>query len=140
MAEGIARHLAAVSGREDLEFSSAGVGAADGFEASENAVAVARKNGIDLGDHRSKRLTASMLERADLIVAMEKSHMEAIRRMKPQTKDRTVLLHDLNEAEEEKGKDVVDPIGGDEATYWNTFFEIRELVEALLSRAHAMGR
>ena len=84
MAEGIARHLlesGAVEGvGSGLFVASAGVFASDGIPISpESADALARR-GIE-ADIRSTRLTPEMVRKADLVLGMTASHVEAARMM-----------------------------------------------------------
>ncbi|HHN77181.1 MAG TPA: hypothetical protein ENK11_00700, partial [Phycisphaerales bacterium] len=68
MAEAIARLLVAdlrVHDGVEVVFESAGVATGEGMPASDEAVRVIEQMGGDLRGHRSRRLTASMAERAD---------------------------------------------------------------------------
>jgi protein-tyrosine-phosphatase len=52
--------------------------------------------GIDVSEHRSKRLTARAAQRADLIIAMGNSHREAIVTRYPGIKDRVITLAEVS--------------------------------------------
>ena len=54
--------------------TSAGFGP-EGLPAMNHMVAVARKEGIDLGGHRSRRLTGTLLGDSDLILTMTGQHV-----------------------------------------------------------------
>ena len=60
----------------DAVADSAGLAAAPGLPASENAVAVLAELGEDLSAHRSKPVTPALLEEADRIVCMSRSHQD----------------------------------------------------------------
>ena len=63
----------------DAVADSAGLAAAPGLPASENAVAVLAELGEDLSTHRSKPVTPALLEEADRIVCMSRSHQDFLR-------------------------------------------------------------
>lgn len=79
MAEGIAKKVFAGEGL-DYEVSSAGTLDLGGAPASEYAVEVCRRHGIDISDHRSRQLTRQMAQDADLILVMENYHKDWIAR------------------------------------------------------------
>ena len=78
MAEGVLRKLAAEAGGMDLLIASAGIRAAAGQPADPRAVAAARSRGIDLSRHASRDVTVADIGEFDLILAMERRHVEAI--------------------------------------------------------------
>ena len=84
LAEGIARDLlarGAVDGLEEGIFvASAGVLAADGVPISIESAEALERRGI-AAEGTSKRLTSEMIDRADLVLGMTSSHVEAARRM-----------------------------------------------------------
>ena len=84
LAEGIARDLlarGAVDGLEEGIFvASAGVLAADGVPISIESAEALERRGIP-AEGTSKRLTSEMIDRADLVLGMTSSHVEAARRM-----------------------------------------------------------
>jgi protein-tyrosine-phosphatase len=68
-AEALARRLATERGL-DVEFESAGEIALDGDRCPRDAVAAARRHGIDLSTHRARRLRAEQKAAADEIVPL----------------------------------------------------------------------
>jgi protein-tyrosine-phosphatase len=81
MAEAIARHLAA-SGRipgigKETFFASAGIFASDGRAISSETHRALARLGIE-SEGRSKGLTADMVRKADLVLAMTEQHAEAV--------------------------------------------------------------
>ena len=66
---------------ELVEVSSAGTSAWEGEPASEYSVEVAAREAIDLTLHRSRRATTAIVQKADLVLVMERSHLEAVRRL-----------------------------------------------------------
>jgi protein-tyrosine-phosphatase len=129
MAEGILTHLLRTA-KPPLLVESAGVGAPEGAPASSYAVEVARERGVEIRGHRARQLTRSLLDTADLVLAMERHHQEEILAMAPSMEGRVeVLTQFVGE-----GVDgVPDPLGGDRETYAETFDQL----EGLLLRAAA---
>jgi sulfate adenylyltransferase len=72
-----AEALARAEGPADVEFTSAGTHARDGQPINPDMVAVLPL-GLDTSAFRSRRLTAAMLEDADLVVTMEVAHREFV--------------------------------------------------------------
>jgi protein-tyrosine phosphatase len=93
MAEGILRVRAAEAGLS-VSVSSAGI-LSGGAPATENAVAVCAGRGVDISDHVSRRLDASMIEEADLVLAMTREHLREAVVADPSAFDRTFTLREL---------------------------------------------
>ena len=68
---------AAVARREGLDASSAGLDVLQ-LRATDDAVAVAREFGIDLGLHTTRRLTDDVVAEADVVVGMSERHAAAL--------------------------------------------------------------
>jgi len=82
MAEGFFRYLCqAKNPRKLINIKSAGTGAIDGCPASENSIKILDELGINLRTHRSQKLTSSLLEWSDLVIAMTHSHFSNIRNL-----------------------------------------------------------
>lgn len=60
--------------------------------ADENAVNIALKHDLSLDGHKGKQFTASLARQFDLILAMEKSHIEQISRIAPEVRGKTMLF------------------------------------------------
>lgn len=54
----------------DIRIDSAGIFASNGAAASSCAIEAMREYGIDLSEHRSKKITAELMEASDLILTM----------------------------------------------------------------------
>lgn len=80
------RHLPAAT------VSSAGLHALVGRPMDDTARAVLETHGLDGSAHIARQLDADMLRDADLILAMEPAHVDAITRQAPQARGRTFLL------------------------------------------------
>ena len=133
MAEGLAKSILAKDrgvGVETLESSgvsvfSAGVSAVPGFGASQEAVEVMGRIGVDLGQHRSRQLGHQMIREADVIYCMTAAHRRAVLAIDPSAEDRALLL-------DPNGGDIDDPIGADAKTYQRCAELIRRRVQQRL--------
>lgn len=120
MAEGLLKDLAEKNSFH-IEVKSAGVFAFDGDEASENAVIALGEMDIDIKGHRSQSVSKELVEEADLILTMSKSHKENLIINYPQIRDKIFLL---NEYAFNEDKDIGDPFGRDLGNYEVTRDEI----------------
>ena len=76
----------------DVKFSSAGLGALVGSPMDATALQLLAENGIDGTMHRAHQLTPSVLREADLVLAMEKSHVAAMIQLAPEVHGKIYLL------------------------------------------------
>ncbi|MFN7022186.1 MAG: hypothetical protein ACK4WH_12785 [Phycisphaerales bacterium] len=136
MAEAIASALRdggmGQGGANPVKFGSAGTAAAAGGPASAEAVrAVKRLNiGASLGGHRSRPLTRKLIEEADAIFTMGRSHLHTILEMAPDAADRVRLL-------DPEGRDVPDPVGMPDHVYEAT---ARSILSMWRARMKEIGR
>jgi protein-tyrosine phosphatase len=90
--------------------TSAGIAAMTGGRPTPEAVAVMADRGLDLTGHESQPVTERLVRHADVILAMTRSHREAIAVQWPSAAERTrILCHN--------GSDISDPIGGSKELY-----------------------
>jgi protein-tyrosine-phosphatase len=115
------KHLAAKLGvpvsdlaRLGYRIRSAGVFAAVGNLAADNAVLVMEEMGCDISDHRTQPLTEELANEADRIFALSTSHFQLAIQLFPWTAEKLSMI----------GDGVTDPIGGDLETYRNCANEI----------------
>ncbi len=90
---------------------------------------VARELGIDLSEHRSRTVTAEMLDQHDLIVAMDSSHLESLQKNWPDAVPRTILLSAFDDSEQDV--DIPDPHGKSRETFHKTYARIVRCVDRL---------
>ena len=88
MAVGILESVLSPQALATAKVSSAGTGAMNGMPVSENSVRACEEEGIDISRHRSRVITRHLLEASDLVLAMERHHAEAMRRLAPDLGDR----------------------------------------------------
>ena len=75
-----------------LSISSAGIGALVGNPMDKTAHEVLQDNGLQHTSHRARQVDSEMLHNADLILAMEQSHIAHIRQMAPEVHGKTFLM------------------------------------------------
>ncbi|HDT6086150.1 protein tyrosine phosphatase [Raoultella ornithinolytica] len=70
---------------------SAGTGALVGHTADSSAIKIAALNDLSLEGHQGQQFTSALARQYDLILAMEKSHIEQIGRIAPEARGKTML-------------------------------------------------
>jgi protein-tyrosine-phosphatase len=115
MAEGIAQRLAEQGALSKelgpLFFASAGVSAFDGAATSDETVKVLERMKAPVPEH-SKRLTAEMVRKADLVLGMTASHVARARALVADDPSAAGRIHPLDPQ-----GDVDDPIGLGQRAY-----------------------
>jgi protein arginine phosphatase len=135
MAEGILRSLMERQGLSDqVEVRSAGTWGALGDAASVHAVQAARKQGVDISDHRASPLVRSLIREADLILTMDPSHLEEVLSQEPEAEGKAFVLTSYADPETGDPNGVEDPYGSDLALYEGTFRELDDLLRRALPR------
>jgi len=129
MAETIFRDLLEKSGLKGIRVASRGVGALDGYPASEGTLQALKAAGLDAQAHRARPLTADDAERADVILVMEESHWAAIAGSFPFAVKKTFLLKPYSGGAD---TDIADPIGGSPEDYEKCRIEIQTCLAGLL--------
>lgn len=102
------------------KITSAGVGALKDHDADESAVNIALKHNLSLDGHKGRQFTPSLARKYDLILAMEKSHIEQISRIAPEARGKTMLF-----GEWIGRKDIPDPYRKSE----EAFASVYDLIE-----------
>jgi protein-tyrosine phosphatase len=109
VAEGLLRDaLAERFAEETPPVSSAGTIGWEGSAATPESVEAAGERGCDIAGHTARRLTAEMVDDADLVVAMAREHRAEVAATIPRAIERTFTLKELVRLLER------DPIGSPE--------------------------
>ncbi|MGL6315403.1 protein tyrosine phosphatase [Vibrio sp. WXL103] len=74
------------------QIDSAGVGALVGKPADSMATQVAKEHGVELDAHVAQQLTRELCHEYDLILVMEKKHLEALSSIAPEARGKTMLF------------------------------------------------
>ncbi len=125
MAEGALRKLLENKNIFGIDVYSSGTAGGMGFEATPYAIEAAKIWEADISSHRSQPLSAEIIYRADLILAMEKSHCQEVLRLCPEAENKVYLLKKFP-VSGCNGEGVDDPIGAPLDMYNHTFLEIGE--------------
>lgn len=107
MAEGLFERMTAE--RADLRVLSVGVSTYPGQPPSAHAVEVLEELGVDISQHRSKPIGEKVVEEADWIIAMTRSHLDSIIYLFPRAAEKVYLLREFEPGA--ASLDVADPIG-----------------------------
>lgn len=121
---------------EKLEVASAGLAAFPGTPASAGASAVLSGEGADVGGHRARRLSAEMVNDADLILTMTAAQKQRLLRLFPQAAPKIFVLKKFAEqsqdADDTPQFDIADPYGQPEDVYRECAEELARAVEQTL--------
>ncbi|CAM4171592.1 arsenate reductase/protein-tyrosine-phosphatase family protein [Vibrio neonatus] len=83
--------------------TSAGLGALVDKPTDENSITVSANKDLDLTNHVARQITTKMIAENDLILVMEKGHIDAITKLAPAARGKTMLYgHWIN-------KEIPDP-------------------------------
>ncbi len=128
MAEAVLKKKLKDMNRQDIEVISAGIMMSDGLGASYETIELLRREGVDVSGHHSQRLTIDMLNKADLILVMEKVHEDRITQMAPWVTKRLFLLKEFARVND-NNFNIPDPIGKSAQFYDLTLGIIRDAVD-----------
>ncbi|BCT96469.1 protein-tyrosine-phosphatase [Lysobacter helvus] len=90
MAEIVLRHH--LGGGDHVRVESAGLAALVGNPIDPLAQRVLEANGLSGTEHVARQVTAAMIGTADLVLAMQKRHLDAIHAISPQARGKTFLM------------------------------------------------
>ena len=135
-AEVLARHYAEKYNLDGVTFDSAGW-----HKAFDTAVRdtkdYAKEKGIDMSDFESKTITREMIEKADLIIGMEKYHLLKTRKtfkdLREELKKKLFTLKQFNEAER-KDWNIPDPYETGRENYFRIIKIVEDNVEKLVKK------
>jgi protein-tyrosine-phosphatase/predicted ATP-grasp superfamily ATP-dependent carboligase len=115
-----------------------GVHGPGGRPADPRVIAIARRWGIELSSHRSRRLDDELVAWADVILVMDTTNLRDVRRRFPTAADKTYLLG-LLDSRSAREIEILDPFGKDEATMEDTCSRIAVAIERLLLCVRPQG-
>ncbi|PJC88028.1 phosphotyrosine protein phosphatase [Vibrio sp. HA2012] len=82
--------------KPELDVSSAGVGVESnklaGLPADAMAVKVAAQYGVDISGHRSRQITQGDIDAVDVILVMERKHIDQLCELFPLARSKTILF------------------------------------------------
>jgi protein-tyrosine phosphatase len=130
MAEGLLKSMWPSRLNPQPVINSAGTHAFNGLPAEPYAIHAVSEYGVDISSHRSRVIDAALIERADLILAMEQQHVDSIRNATGGGAGNVGLLGDLNAAGPHV--EIPDPYGGSPDTYRECARMIKGCLERLV--------
>jgi protein-tyrosine phosphatase len=110
------------------EFHSAGLRALEGEDMDPVMQRLLAERGVEVGEHRSRRLTSRLVRQADLVLVTERHQVSAVERIEPTARGKVYALGNW------ENSDVADPHGLDEATYRESLELMDRLIKGWLSR------
>ena len=133
MAEGIFKKELAEKLRCDVDnlgqmgykVCSAGTMGLSGVLVSAESVAACAARKVEIKGHKSSAVTEQLIEEADYIYVMSRSHLEQIVELSGRAAEKCVLLSE--------GKDIPDPIGQPQQVYDDCANMIEEAVKKTVS-------
>jgi protein-tyrosine-phosphatase len=134
MAAAIARRIGHERGLDDLHLESAGTSAWDGQPASDGSLLVGLERQLDLNEHRSRTITATLVESQDLILTMGPHHRDQVEGMGGAGKTFLLSSYASHGADD---RPISDPFGGDLETYRTTFDELEAAIRKVIDRVAA---
>ncbi|AZK58390.1 protein tyrosine phosphatase [Klebsiella pneumoniae] len=113
----------------EKEIDSAGLGALVGKPADASAINVAEKKGISLQGHKGRQFTAEMGRRYQLILVMERMHLEQVSNIAPELRGKTMLLGHWN-----GNKDIPDPYKKSDEAFDSVYKLIEQSCKCWISK------
>ena len=111
----------------DIQLGSAGLGALVGHPIDATARQLLAEHGVDGMAHRARQLTPAMLREADLVLGMEKGHVDAMTRLAPEASGKIFLLDKWL-----LGRDIPDPYRQQRAAFDHVYGMITQAVDSWL--------
>lgn len=135
MGEALLKKMVREMKKNNVRVNSAGVATMNGMPPTANTITVMKKEGVDVSNYRSSKLTKEMIARSDLIIAMHKFHRDRIIDLAPTAETKTHLLKDFTGLKDDTGElNVADPIGCPLEVYERVLEVIKEHLEELVKK------
>lgn len=112
--------------KHGFEVLSAGLHASEGQRASPEAIEAAKEHGADISRHRTRKLTAELINASDMIFCMEDFQIAEVRRLAASTAGKVQRLEELGE--------IPDPVGAGSDAYRKTAERIEAALAAQLDK------
>lgn len=115
MAERLLTQYLAQEGLDCIKVSSAGVSAFTGDSMSYETQQLLVEQDCDINRFASRRVVTQLLDECDIVLAMTRSHLSALRTTFPESQEKYYLLdsdwQNLKDTGVDTGRDIADPIG-----------------------------
>lgn len=124
------------SSAQDWRIESAGTWALEGYPVVSKVEQVLNEKGITVAPHRSRKVTAELLQEFQLILTMEEGHKEALRFEFPEAADRIYMLSEMID----QRFSVPDPMGKPYREYQITAQELERMLEQGLDKISQLSQ
>jgi len=121
MAEALFNKIA----NDDFIASSAGTKTTNGRPAGPDTIQIMKEFGIDISDHKTRKLDENMLEESDYVICMGKDHLNFLLNHFPKYKDKYLTLRE---------KDITDPYKGSYELYRTVANDIEKGIQKFLEK------
>lgn len=118
----------------DIEFSSAGIEAHDGGQASDASLLVGLERGMDIAGHRARRLTRGLIAESSLILAMAPQHLAQIEQLGGGGKAHLITSYASRGSDD---RAISDPFGGELDSYRETATDLEDEITLVVDRIQA---
>ena len=112
-----------------IEVSSAGLGALVDKPMDPAALGVLHEHGHTPGEHKARQISNALLRDSDLVLVMEKRHIQHITDMAPHARGKTFLLGKWLD-----DREITDPYRRDKETFEHVYALIEKSVNAWAQR------
>jgi protein-tyrosine-phosphatase len=129
-AEGLLKKLVQKKGLDNIVADSAGLLALPGNSASGLAQKVAAEYDVDLSGHIAKSVKEDIVDRSDLILVMENSHIKNLLNDFPEAEGKVFLIRSFARFGS-KNRGVADPYGLNYEAYRFCFLDIQDCISGL---------
>jgi protein-tyrosine phosphatase len=119
------------------KIESAGTWAAEGYPAVTKTRLALAKWGMDISNHRSRRVTGELIRTFDLVLTMEAGQKEALQAEYPDWAEHIYLLGEMAAGQMEE---IPDPIGGPLQDFENIAARIETCLELGVVRILALSQ
>lgn len=124
---------------KNLKVDSAGLRARTGTASPSTAIQVAQEFSVDMEMHRSKLLTQSMADTADMLIAMEPNQVRRLQHLYPHRRQHIYLMAEFDQKWRNNyygwsKYHIQDPYGKDHDQFRTCFQRLKRSVEGLLER------
>ena len=116
---------------KNIECRGSGVMTVSSLLPAPETVIVMREDEIDIGTHRSTKLTKELIKKADLVLGMTPFHVQMAKRVSELAKGKTFLFKEYVE-DTPKMYQIADPMGGTLETFKTTYRHIKDAINKLI--------
>lgn len=113
----------------DIQVSSAGLGALVDKPIESHALAILQQHGEQPHEHSARQLTSSLLRESDLVLVMEKRHLQGVSQIAPESRGKTFLLGKWQD-----DREIPDPYRQSTAVFEHAYALIEQGVDAWAKR------